>query len=251
MSEAKKNILILVEGAKTDVKIMEKLFSIYGIDAKFQIVPYCTNIYTLYKEMFSDDIDGFEDKDIRLILRAREKDLEKKKILDDRYTDILLVFDLDPHDPQYDPENIKLMQKYFSDSSDMGQLYLNYPMVEAFYHLESIPDDQYCDRKVFMTELKNKQYKSRVQKETRGNAYSKFANKKDEYTIVILQNLAKALFLINGQVVEYNEALELSSLVDLNIILQRQVQNLEKHKFVYVLCTCIFFIMDYNRKLLI
>lgn len=135
--------------------------------------------------MFSDGIDGFEGKDIRLILKAREKDPEKKKILDDRYTDILLVFDLDPHDPQYDPKHIKLMQEYFSDSSDIGQLYLNYPMVEAFYHLNSIPDDCYYDKTAFMTELKNKQYKSRVPKETRGNTYSKFASNKDEYTIVI------------------------------------------------------------------
>lgn len=37
----------------------------------------------------------------------------------------------------FTPEKIKRMSDYFVESSDMGKLYLNYPMVEAFYH--SVP----------------------------------------------------------------------------------------------------------------
>ncbi len=250
MSNKRKNILVLVEGAKTDVKIMKQLFSVYGIDAEFEIVSYCTNIYTLYSEMFCDGIDGFEEMDIRQVLKSKEKDSEKKKIFDKKFTDVLLIFDLDPQDPQYDPNHIKLMQKYFSDSTDMGKLYINYPMVESFYHLSSIPDQKYFERKAFLSELKDKKYKSRVQKETRGNSYNKFAKNKEEYTIVILQNLYKALFLINKKVVEYEDALNHLSTVDFNILLQEQLHNLEEYGFVYVVCTCIFFISDYDQKLL-
>ena len=35
------------------------------------------------------------------------------------------------------------MSCYFTESSEMGKLYLNYPMVEAFYHMKSIPDENY------------------------------------------------------------------------------------------------------------
>lgn len=63
----KKKILILVEGAKTDVSVMKKLFCIYDIDAKYKIVSYCTNIYTLYQEMFRDDID---EMDILQVLKS-------------------------------------------------------------------------------------------------------------------------------------------------------------------------------------
>lgn len=250
MSSKRKNILVLVEGAKTDVKVMKQLFSVYGIDAEFEIVPYCTNIYTLYGEMFCDGIDGFEEMDIRQVLKSREKDPEKKRIFDKKFTDVLLIFDLDPQDPQYDPNHIKLMQKYFSDSTDMGKLYINYPMIEAFYHLKSIPDETYFERKAFLSELKDKKYKSRVQKETRGNSYNKFAKNKEEYRIVILQNLRKALFLIYKQVIEYEDVLSYLNSVDFNIILQEQLHNLEEQRFVYVVCTCIFFIADYDKKLL-
>lgn len=69
---SKKKILILVEGAKTDVYVMKKLFSIYEIDAEYEIVSYCTNIYTLYQEMCGYGIDEF---DILQVLKSKEKNI--------------------------------------------------------------------------------------------------------------------------------------------------------------------------------
>ena len=42
---------VLVEGAKTDLRLMEHLFHVYGIDEKHQVVSYNTSIYTLYNKM--------------------------------------------------------------------------------------------------------------------------------------------------------------------------------------------------------
>ena len=42
-------ILMLVEGAKTDVRLMRHLIELYGIAENHVIVSYNTNIYTLYK----------------------------------------------------------------------------------------------------------------------------------------------------------------------------------------------------------
>lgn len=50
----KTKVLVLVEGAKTDVNLMEKLFDVYNINDSHEIVSYKTNIYTLYKEMFDE-----------------------------------------------------------------------------------------------------------------------------------------------------------------------------------------------------
>ncbi len=50
----KKKVLVLVEGEKPDIKIMETLFHIYKIDTHYQLISYGTNIYVLYKEMFKD-----------------------------------------------------------------------------------------------------------------------------------------------------------------------------------------------------
>lgn len=123
-------ILVIVEGEKTDVRLMKHLLSMYGLDKKHEIVSYNTNIYTLYNDMFRDDDP--ESYDILQVLKSRELDEDKKRIFDEEYSDILLIFDFDPQDVQYDKKKIIYMQKYFSESSDMGKLYINYPMVEAF-----------------------------------------------------------------------------------------------------------------------
>lgn len=198
IKSGKKQILILVEGAKTDVALMQKIFNIYNIDVNYEIVSYCTNIYTLYNDMFRDGIDEF---DILQILKSREKDITKKKVFDEKYTDILLIFDLDPQDPQFDAKHIQFMHNYFCESSDMGKLYLNYPMVEAFYHLSSIPDPNYFDRKVSLKELKDKAYKQRVNLETRNKDYRKFITSKEECTTVILQNLAQTQSYLNHRII--------------------------------------------------
>lgn len=86
MSRKTPKILILVEGAKTDVKLMKHLLDVYGISEHHQIVSYNTNIYTLYKEMFADnDPDSM---DLLQVLKSREHDMEKKKLFDEDYSDI-------------------------------------------------------------------------------------------------------------------------------------------------------------------
>lgn len=246
----KKKILILVEGEKTDVALMQKLLSIYDISSKYEIVSYGTNIYVLYQEMFRDGVDGFENIDLLQVLKSREKDPLRKKIFDDKYTDILLIFDLDPQDPQFDAKHIQLMQDFFVESSDMGKLYLNYPMVEAFYHLSAIPDKDFLERKAYTIELREKAYKARVQKESKGNDYRKFAINKEQCSTVILQHLAKALFIVTEKVVNWEIVLQALRSVELGIILDRQLYFLKNEGFVYVLSTCIFYIIDYNPRLL-
>ena len=72
-------ILMLVEGTKTDVKLMKHLLKVYGISDHHEIVSYRTNIYTLCQEMFYEkDPDAM---DLQQVLIAREPDESKKKIL--------------------------------------------------------------------------------------------------------------------------------------------------------------------------
>ena len=79
MAKEKAKILMLVEGAKTDVKLMTHLLEVYGIDNNHTIVSYNTNIYTLYNEMFADGDP--ESKDLLQALKEHENDTAKKSIL--------------------------------------------------------------------------------------------------------------------------------------------------------------------------
>ena len=173
MGKTRTKVFILVEGAKTDRKLMEKLFTMYGLDTDYEIVSYNTNIYTLYKEMFEDN--NPEDMDLLQVLKSREKDPEKRQLFDEAYSDILLIFDLDPQDSGYTPEKIKRMSEFFTESTDMGKLYLNYPMVESFYHMQEIPDPLYENCFASLSELRAGTYKRRVTSENRNHDYRKFA----------------------------------------------------------------------------
>ena len=141
MANQKAKILVLVEGAKTDLRLMKKLLTLYGIEKNHEIISYNTNIYTLYNKMFKDMKP--DEVDLLQLLKENEPNQEKREIFDERYSDVLLVFDLDPQDPQFSAEKIIEMLEYFKESSDMGKLYINYPMVEAFYHMRSIPDEDF------------------------------------------------------------------------------------------------------------
>ena len=62
------------------------------------------------------------------------------------FTDIFLVFDYERHDPRFSEDKIAELQNYFQDSTDMGKLFINYPMVESYQHLQSSPDPFYENR---------------------------------------------------------------------------------------------------------
>lgn len=195
MAKNKSKILVIVEGAKTDVKLMEHLFDIYGIGENHTIVSYYTNIYSLYNEMFRDNDP--DEIDMLQLLKGREQNPDKKLIFDEYYSDILLIFDLDPQAPDFSADKIRVMSEYFVESTNMGKLYINYPMVEAFYHMKSIPDPEYNSRYATMEELQAKKYKERVNIENRDRSYSKFAVNKSECNTVIRQNIEKGFLITN------------------------------------------------------
>jgi hypothetical protein len=238
-------ILVLVEGAKTDFRLMEHLLHIYGIDNSHRIVSYNTNIYVLYQEMFADGDPS--SIDILQLLKEKEKDPFKKEILDARYSDIILIFDLDPQDPQFSNDKVLEMMGFFTESSDMGKLYVNYPMVEAFYHMKSIPDKKYNNYTVSLGELVQRTYKQRVNLENRNHDYSKFAVSREECNIVIQQNIDKA-WNISKMEKPHGEEISSPELVE---VLRNQLSKLEEEKSISVLCTCIFYIVDYNPKFII
>lgn len=236
-------ILVLVEGTKTDLRLMKHLLHIYGIDQTHEVVPYNTNIYVLYQEMFADGDPS--SIDILQLLKERERDPVKKEIFDAYYSDILLVFDLDPQDPQFSEKKILEMMQFFIESSDMGKLYLNYPMVEAFYHMKSIPDKDYNEYVVSLRELSEGTYKQRVNQENRNHDYSKFAVTREECNTVIRQNIHKAWRISEIERLMDSSEKVLPESVE---ILRKQLLKIEVEKSVSVLCTCAFYIVDYNSK---
>ena len=190
-----------------------------------------------------DDIDLF------LHLREHEKDPVKKTLFDQskRYSEIVLIFDFDPQDREFSTTAILEMSRYFSDSTDTGKLYINYPMVESFYHVKSIPDSDYDGYIATLDELKDHLYKSRVDKESFIHDRKEFAGQKSNCDLVVRQNIDKAWRIAQKTRPDDGED---SPVPEQSDILNKQLEKLSAEKAVYVLCTCAFYIVDYNPKLI-
>lgn len=123
-------VLLIVEGAKTEKMLLNQLFKVYGIKVlDKQIYAYTTNIYDLYNRVFKDSLDELDDLDFLLTLKEKGINHEQSELLVQDYSDILLIFDYEPQDPNFGEKEISIMMNYFSESTDKGKLYINYPSV--------------------------------------------------------------------------------------------------------------------------
>ena len=129
-------------------RFLKRLMKVMYPHLTYDIYSYSTTIHTLAAKLTKDypDFDNGE-SDIRLILREMEQDPDKQQILNGTFTDIILAFDFDPHHDNPNFDTVTRMLAYFIDSTDMGKLYINYPMMQSYRHMKSLPDFEYISRK--------------------------------------------------------------------------------------------------------
>lgn len=93
-----------------------------------------------------------------------------------------------------------------------------------------------------MDELIQGTYKQRVNHDNRNHDYSKFAITREECNIVINQNIEKAWLILKGN---FSEETTIPSFAD---ILNSQLAKMQSENAVSVLCTCVFYIVDYKMR---
>ena len=176
--------LLIVEGNHEKNELFKLLFKCFpeiniSID---NVWIYGTNIYMLYdditKEYGADWVQDDTDVDLPLVI-SKKMFSDSLRYKDD-FTNIFLVFDYERHDPKFSEKKILNMQKKFSDTTDMGKLYINYPMIESYQHLKSLPDEGYKDRKVPVSLQPGKMYKKLVSNESIIEEIIDFPNKIDD-----------------------------------------------------------------------
>ena len=241
---SKKRILAIVEGEKADYKLMKHLFDMF-YEHEYDILPYRTNLYSLYNSFELNDKDDFEVLDTIQVLKSMEKDVKKRDMLNQKFTDIVLIFGFDPQDPAFSVEKIIKMKKLFHESTENGKLYINYPMVEAFKHLKNVKDESFIDLQVLKEDLDNKKYKTMVSQMAFQNDYTKY--NRTMCLNVFRLNLIKANNMLNHKRSVPVNASEYFY-IDLDEILMKQCELMKNTNAFFVLCTCIFFFLDYNTS---
>lgn len=146
-------VLLIVEGEKQEPKFLSLLSGCFPELSISQenVITYRTNIYRLYNDIIREYGETcFEDKDdIDLpFVVTRNDAIPLRKT---NFTDIILIFDYERQDSCYSEKKITEMQNYFSDTTDMGKLYINYPMLESYKDFNGFPDSSYQHKKVFVS----------------------------------------------------------------------------------------------------
>lgn len=194
-------IAIIYEGDKTEKLLfnnIKKNFFDDSLEIKIVSFPAGENIYMLYKQLKKDD---FETDLIELIkeynpLAAKElKDIERN-----RFSQIFLFFDYDGHNNNLSKEKdlegelvIEEMLSAFDNETELGKLYLNYPMVESLRDNEKV---DYCFRRCSIPIAEIGRYKNSVSNSTYFQDFRKLT--KEHWKILSVRAVCKANCIIFG-----------------------------------------------------
>lgn len=217
------------------------MMNVYGLNIPYEIFSFKDNLYSLHTLLFAQP--GEKRPNIQRLLLTRAKTERDISVLSKRYSDILLIFDFDPQDSNYDENGLKEMISYFANSNRHGKLYLNYPMVEAFHHLRCPNDEGYLKRRVKKETLERKGgYKRLVAKESVFKSLKNYPSEKEIWDFIIEINIEKSAKIIKSKLT--NIPADQSKIANTQMKLYKQKEEL------YVLCTCIFFVYEYDSRLL-
>lgn len=158
--------LLIVEGHHEKEKLFWLLLKCFPeINIRFEdILIYGTNVYDLYQyivwEYGENWDDGSYDVDLPRIVSKR---LNISPVLEKRdFTNIILIFDYERHDPNFSEDKLTRLQNYFGEASEEGQLYINYPMIESYQHISGIPDSDFEELQISVTLQPGQQYKNKT-----------------------------------------------------------------------------------------
>ena len=232
-------ILFICEGEKTEKKFCNLIIDKYFLKRQKQkeYVAYGTNIYGLYEELSKDN-------GLNIIELVKERALKKgdmynySKLSKGGYAEIYLIFDFDPHAPEYSQEKLEEMVKFFDNETENGKLYINYPMMESFKHFTSLPDFNYNSYCVKLNDcVKYKEYVSSI------SVINHFGSiQEKDLRIIVNQNLDKYSYIYGTNLNNYKLYLENFSQIKL---LKLQNNNIESNNELFVLNTSVFWGLDY------
>ena len=239
------NVLYIVEG-KDEKRLLDRIWNRFDPHRSYDVFVYNTNIHVLINSLFDgDNLD--EDLEIVRELRSKETDESNRALLQKKFEYVYMIFDFDPQDSKTNFGKIARMMDFFSDPADNGRLYINYPMMEAYRHIVSFPDDGFKDRKVSLDLLKRGEYKKLVDSECSNELKQLNIYTREHFWTIIDMHLSKLNYILNGVYKLMDKSVFLS--LTGSELLDKQIESLEQDETVFVINTSIFTIVEYSPSL--
>ena len=138
----RKKSLFVVEGEHEKDVLVYLLLKVFPeIDiAEEDVVIFRSNIYSLYDAIEKEYGEDWDEIGVDLVYLMNKQGRYEFDFEDVHFNNIVLMFDYERQDPKFSEEKLCRMQRYFSDSTDVGKLFINYPMVEAYQDFSGWPD---------------------------------------------------------------------------------------------------------------
>jgi hypothetical protein len=160
-------ILFVFEGKRREPDIFKTLDYLFFSEGQSIISCFGNNIYELYRQLSELGEAG----DIVSLLRDLNRDNPdspfSKDITTSDFAEIYLFFDYDFQNKNLPLETMNAqiaeMLDLFSDETENGKLYINYPMLEAIRYTKALPDEQYVKYTVTRSDCCEQGFKDMAQ----------------------------------------------------------------------------------------
>ena len=264
-------ILFVFEGKNAEQKIYETIKSLYFAHGNEEVIYiFKSNIYGLYDRIcreYSDFENIVGSTDIISLLRDIHPDSDLAKLETTSEIDQTFLFfdydfqhvfhilerqpDRDIHELiKEDNQKIRAMLQFFNEETEMGKLYINYPMVESLKYTKKMPDKDFHTYQVTL-EACHGQFKKMAEDFTDYHSYyGLLINDKldmgmlrQNWEHLKNQNITKANFLCYGKV-----SLSISKeAIGQGYIFDAQTEKYDKDGLIGILNSFPLFIYDYFK----
>lgn len=235
-----RRVLYIVEGAKGEPRFLKKMHQVLFGTRPENIFVVGTTIHGLLRSVFPEG-EAEEGLDIVSVLREISGE-EHRDVLEKEFSDVYLVFDMDPQDPRYDPKRLGAAMEYFDNPTENGKLYLNYPMLESYKHLTCLDDEGYLHRTIDRHSISC--YKEIVGKECCMELQNLSGYTENEFTTIIRFNLKKTDMILGGE----GNIPTTETFLSWNghELLEIQTEMMEREGLIFVLNTSVFNAVDFS-----
>lgn len=233
-------VLLVFEGQKPENMISKSLESHYFNETTGSVIrtTFGADIYQLWRKVAEDEF-------LDLLEVLRESGEQNQEVLRDiireQVSQIFLFFDYDGHSGAASYEAIQSMLAHFNDESDNGKLYISYPMVEAFRHIN--PQSDFSETTFDVKH--GTRYKEQVHIDCSASFQDVRNFEKSHWNHILLENYKKANLIVHGSY----EKPEFKRLIE--TLRQEHIFNGQLEKYisplgkVAVLSSFPFFIIEY------
>lgn len=210
-------ILFVFEGKKREPMLFRTLQTLFFGEMQHILCSYGNNIYQLYQDLKMDDQDSLNL--VSLLMERSKSEMENpfsNLVSSDEISEIYLFFDYDFHNKNFAADRIDQMLTemldYFSDETNNGRLYINYPMIESIRFFRSLNDDQYNGYSVSRSDCQGDKFKCWTDEFScfksldfltlstrRESSESEISSRRDHWIILERMNVRKANYICTGK----------------------------------------------------